>query len=219
MKKILLFFGVLLSLNLFSQEKTVAEKMIAETQQMKQSNTSLKLVWWIPTEYWRYATEKVEAITPDQVEYIENMLNDYTIIAAGDYALLTQNNTIDFKVIDVKKSVDFYNFENKKIPALKNSQIKKEVVVLINDMMKPLFVQMLGKMGTGIEFFIYKNKDLAGNRILDPNKVGVFKVDVNKEQFEFKLPLVSLMKEKECPVDQEKLPGNYVYCPIHGNKL
>ena len=48
-----------------------------------------------------------EAVTADQIEYIENLLDDYTIIAAGDYSLLPQNNTIEFKVIDIKKGVEF----------------------------------------------------------------------------------------------------------------
>ena len=219
MKKTIFLFAILFSLNLFSQEKPQSEKMLAEIQLMRQSATNLKLVWWIPTEYWGIAMREQQAVTPDQIEYIENLLNDYTIIAAGDYSLSPQHNTIEFKVIDIKKGVEFYNSDHKKISALKNSQIKKEVVVIINDMMKPLFTQMLGKTGTGVEFFIYNNKDMAGNRILDPNKPGSFKIEVNKETFQFNLPLVSLMKEKVCKNDSTKFPGNYVYCPFHGTEL
>ena len=219
MKKTIFLFAILFSLNLFSQEKPQSEKMLAEIQLMRQSATNLKLVWWIPTEYWGIAMREQQAVTPDQIEYIENLLNDYTIIAAGDYSLLPQHNTIEFKVIDIKKGVEFYNSNHKKISALKNSQIKKEVVVIINDMMKPLFTQMLGKTGTGVEFFIYNNKDMAGNRILDPNKPGSFKIEVNNETFQFNLPLVSLMKEKVCKNDSAKFPGNYVYCPFHGTEL
>ena len=219
MKKTIFLFAILFSLNLFSQEKPQSEKMLAEIQLMRQSATNLKLVWWIPTEYWGIAMREQQAVTPDQIEYIENLLNDYTIIAAGDYSLLPQHITIEFKVIDIKKGVEFYNSNHKKISALKNSQIKKEVVVIINDMMKPLFTQMLGKTGTGVEFFIYNNKDMAGNRILDPNKPGSFKIEVNNETFQFNLPLVSLMKEKVCKNDSAKFPGNYVYCPFHGTEL
>lgn len=219
MQRTLFLFAVIFSLHLFSQEKTSADKMLAETQLMKQSGTNLKLVWWIPTEYWRIAIQEQQAITPAQIEYIENLLNDYTIIAAGDYSLIPEDNTLAFKVLDIKQNVEFYNSDHKKISALKNSQIKKEVVVLINDMLKPLFEQMLGKMGNGVEFFIYSNKDMAGNRILNPNKPGSFKIEVNKEAFQFKLPLVSLMKEKICKADSAKFPGNYVYCPFHGTEL
>ena len=219
MKKTIFLFAILFSFSLFSQEKTQSDKILGEIQLMRQSATNLKLVWWIPTEYWGIAMREHEAVAADQIEYIENLLNDYTIVAAGDYSLIPQNNTLDFKVVDIKKGFHFYNSENKKVSALKNSQIKTEVVVLINDTMKPLFEQMLGKMGTGIEFFIYNNKDMAGNRILDPNETGSFTIEVNKETFQFNFPLVSLMKEKECLVDQKKFPGNYVYCPIHGNKL
>ena len=219
MKKTIFLFAILFSLSLFSQEKTQSDKMLAEIQLMRQSATNLKLVWWIPTEYWGIAMREHEAVTSDQIEYIENLLDDYTIIAAGDYSLLPQNNTIEFKVIDIKKGVEFYNSDHKKISALKNSQIQKEVVIIINDMMKPLFTQMIGKTGTGVEFFIYNNKDMAGNRILDPNKPGSFKIEVNNETFQFNLPLVSLMKEKVCKNDSAKFPGNYVYCPFHGTEL
>ena len=102
---------------------------------------------------------------------------------------------------------------------LKNSEIDGSVVVLVDDVLKPLFVKMVGKMGTGIEIFVFNNKDSSGNRILDAMKTGGFKVSLSGDSFNYKLPLVSLMEEKTCPIDQEKLPGNYVYCPIHGNRL
>ena len=48
---------------------------------------------------------------------------------------------------------------------------------------------------------------------------GNFKVDIANESFVWKLPLVSLMEEKICPVDQQKMEGNWIFCPFHGEKL
>ena len=219
MKKSLIFLFFLTSFYLFSQEKKTAEKLISEIQQMKQTANNFKLIWWIPTEYWRIAIQDNNlAASQEQIAYFESLLNDYTIIVAGDYSLASENGNVTFKVNDFKNNFHFYGLQGEKMNALKDSEINDRVLMIINDTLKPLFAQMLGKTGDGVDFFIYNNMK-NGKRIIDPTKPGVFKVELNDEIFQWKLPLVSLMKEKICPVDQEKMEGNWMYCPIHGEKL
>ena len=211
---LLLFYGIMS----FSQEKTQTDRMIEEIQQIKQNQTEMKLVWWIPTEYWEVALQENASVTAEQLNYLKELLNDYTIIAAGNYKLDSDSGGLNFTVIDSSKKVVFYGLQGQKVPPLKESEIDNKVLIIVNQSLKPLFAQMLGKMGSGVNFFIYNNVE-HGKRIIDPNQTGNFKVDLNGEIFQWKLPLVSLMDEKTCPVDQQKMSGNWNFCPFHGNKL
>ena len=76
MKKILLILSLTLAIHLFSQENTTSERMLAEIQQIKQTNKSMKMVWWIPTEYWQVAMKEQQNITAEQVSYINNLFDD-----------------------------------------------------------------------------------------------------------------------------------------------
>lgn len=217
-RKFTLFFLLTVSISIYSQDKTAMERMTQEIQQIKQTTKTLKLVWWIPTEFWKTVMSQQMGSTAEQQNYITNLFDDYTIFVAGDYNLEAINAGLDFTVNDVRKSLTFYE-NGKKVPLLKESEIDDKVLSLMNDMMKPVFEQMLGKMGSGVDIFIYNNRDSAGKRILNPYNSGNFTVELGKDKFEWKLPLVSLMKEKVCKTDSAKFPGNFVYCPFHGTEL
>lgn len=217
-KKFTALFFLIFSLSLYSQNKTAMERMTEEIQQIKQTTKTLKLVWWIPTEFWKAVMDEQKESTPEQKDYLVNLFDDYTILVAGDYNMEANNSGLDFTVNDVKKSLTFYE-NGKKVPLLKESDTDDQVLTLMNDMMKPVFEQMLGKMGSGIDIFIFNNKNSSGKRILNPYNSGNFRVELGTDIFEWKLPLVSLMEEKVCNTDSAKFPGNYVYCPFHGTKL
>ena len=219
MKKLILFLSLSLAINIFSQENTPVDRMIAEIQQIKQTNTSMKMVWWIPTEYWQVALKDQQNITAEQINYINSLFDDYTIIVAGDFSLIPKEGDIEFIVNDVKKSFLLLNRSEQEIPALEPSEIDENVLTLMNNILKPLFEQMLGKMGAGVEIFIYNNKDSSGKKIYDPKTKGNLNAKIADTQFDWKLPLVSLMKEKVCKTDGQKFPGNYTYCPFHGTEL
>lgn len=219
MKNILFLTSVLFSILVCSQKRQESEKIIQEIQQVKQSNTSMKLVWWIPTEYWQIAMQEQDHVTQAQVDYIKDAFDPYTIIVAGDFSLEQSSSGLEFKVNNIKNSFALLDAKSVKVPPLKESEIDEMVVRMINDILKPLFGQMLGKTGTGVEVFIYKNRNAAGQKLLDPTKKGELQTKVGADLFKWNLPLVSLMEEKTCSVDQIKFPGNYLYCPFHGNKL
>ncbi len=217
-RKFTILFFIILSLSVYSQKKTAMERMTEEIQQIKQTTKTLKLVLWIPTEVWQAVMDEQNQGSPAQRDYVTKLLDDYTILVAGDYSLETNDSGLEFTVNDVRKSLTF--FENgKKVNVLKESEVDDKVLSLMNEMMKPVFEQMIGKMGSGVDIFIYNNKNSAGKRILDPYKSGNFTVEMGEDLFEWKLPLVSLMKEKVCKTDSAKFPGNYVYCPFHGTEL
>ena len=218
MKKSLIFLLVVFFGLVHAQKKLPSERLLDEIQQMRQNENNLKIVWWIPADYWELAINENGQATPEEIAYLKSILEKYTIMIVGDYSLSAPDNTVDFKVNDIKNGVIFRSIDGQKVSALNTSAIDDKVLVIIDDVLKPLFIQMIGKMGSGLSIFVYDNwKD--GKLIIDPYKPGKFQVEVNNDIFKWQTPLISLLDEKRCSIDQMDFPGNYIFCPIHGNKL
>ncbi|HEY9002624.1 MAG TPA: hypothetical protein VIM89_14800 [Mucilaginibacter sp.] len=87
MKKLLLFIFlcVFFKISAFSQDFQVDEgKFISETQKMSNENHVLKLVWWIPVDFWQVVAGKNANISKAQLDQIVTILKDYNIVAALD---------------------------------------------------------------------------------------------------------------------------------------
>jgi hypothetical protein len=74
-------------------------------------------------------------------------------------------------------------------------------------------------MGQNMHFILFPAKDNKGKAIADATKEGSFKVIVGSEEFNFHLPLGSVMSPKYDPKTGEKFPGNYKYNPFTGTEL
>ena len=85
--------------------------------------------------------------------------------------------------------------------------------------MKPVLVNMLGPMGEHMEFFFFPRTSASGQPIADAKAEGSFRFGVGKDVYDWRLPLGSLLPQKTCPVDGERLSGAWEYCPWHGKKL
>ena len=132
MKKFLFLLFFTISLLAFSQNKNQLDKLVNEIQKVTQNDKNLKLVWWIPTEYWQVSLKENDLATPDQISYLESILNDYTIVVAGDYFLDSKNGAVDFQVKKILNNVNFYGLNGEKILPLKNSEINPQLQSIVN---------------------------------------------------------------------------------------
>ena len=91
--------------------------------------------------------------------------------------------------------------------------------------MRPIFKNMLGNFGEGMQFVVFPLKDGAGNVFADARKSSEMSLDVvdlmgaPTSTYSWKFPLTSLVPPKFCPVGKERVEANWKYCPWHGNKL
>jgi hypothetical protein len=81
--------------------------------------------------------------------------------------------------------------------------------------MKPMFSNLLGKMGESMELMMFQ-KD--GKGILNPLKNGG-SIRYGQENLDLDLPLASLMQDKTCPTDGASMSAKWEFCPFHGVKL
>ena len=78
---------------------------------------------------------------------------------------------------------------------------------------------MIGPMGQNMHVFLFPAKDKKGQDIAAAKREGFFSVKLDKREFKWRLPLGSLLRQKVCSVDGEKLNGAWKFCPWHGTEL
>ncbi|MEO9966765.1 MAG: hypothetical protein ABJF11_13290 [Reichenbachiella sp.] len=216
MKKILIGIA-LISLSFhptFSQEQQVdIMDLIRDLQQWKKEDSNMKMVWWIPTKYWEITAKGTPNFTPEALEEIISSVDDYTIMACLDGNIgtlgFTYQETTEIKIID-KDGIEYQSIDKTTLPDNTNN--------LLN-ILKPTLANMIGQMGQNIEFYVFSNKKINGDAVLDPETAGKFSVVFNGHKFNWRLPLGSLVPRKKCPKGDELHSGSWSYCPWHGSKL
>jgi hypothetical protein len=86
-------------------------------------------------------------------------------------------------------------------------------------MMRPVFGNMLGALGTHIAILVFPGVDKKGHRTVEPTKEGTLIVHVGKTATRYKLPLGSLLPPMIDAKSGEAFPGNYHFNPFTGDKL
>lgn len=214
---ILLFF---VSINkLVAQDfKVNINKLTEETQQLSESNDKMRLVWWIPVEYWEAIFTQDQTISKLEADKMLSILEKYTMLAIID-GDISESGTISYVDRDetFNKLVVIDKNKNEYTPLLEEEiDLDTKNMVAI---MKPILGNMLGRLGENMHFFLFQKRDNPLEKIVDPKNKELFEVKVSEERFVWKLPLGALLKPKLCPVDNQPLDGSWDYCPYHGSKL
>lgn len=216
MRKLLfsVFLFVVTASQISAQEQTVnLVDFIRDTQQWNKEDTNMKMVWWVPSIYWEIASKGNPHVTADQINQIVASLSNYTIISALDGEIgplgMVYNEEVNIKLID--------DDGNEYLP-YSEDEMSYELKTIM-DVLKPTLANAIGQMGEHMNFYVFPYKKENSHPISDPESEGMFKVEFNGDIFTWKLPLGTLVKQKICPTDNEKLSGNWNYCPWHGTEL
>jgi len=192
--------------------------LIREIQQWNKNGNKMSMTWWVPSEYWKLALKDNKQLPPETITHFENVFVDYVLIWACDLTI-NSDGTMDFTQIDeIKNSISVTDNSDKKHFPLANDKVNQQALSIAENM-KPLFAQALGQMGRGLHFFFFQIKDVNNRNLISATQPGGFKVSHSNSEFYWRLPLVTLLPLKYCPIDNEKMKGNWNYCPIHGEKL
>ena len=207
----------------FSQkdEKIVLAKkvdlstFIKDSQIMSKEKDAFKMVWWIPKEYWKLSMEDSN-IAESERGYIDEMITSF-----GKFTLVCIINTEinAFGSLDQKKSTVKIKDQQGNIYEPLDDSLVPEDFKLTLSIMKPMIAQMLGQFGEQLEFIVFPKDAKDGTPIADPLSRGKFTVLLNEEEFNFTLPLSSMVEKKICPKDKKLYNGTWNYCPIDGKKL
>ena len=222
MKKARLFGLMIVGLMVLTASKpkdlknVVLNDLIAETQYQfsESSDKTMKIVWWLPVEFWATIYAQDELVDESTANMITSALDNYTMVIVID-GILTDFG--DLKSIDseiIRKNISITDDKGKVFKPLKDKDIDYDAKMVLN-ILKPVFSNLLGKMGESMEVLMLSNEDKA---ILNPyaSEGGI---NYDEENIDLGLPLASLLKDKECLVDGAMMNGKWEYCPFHGKKL
>jgi hypothetical protein len=189
-----------------------------ETQRVDHSHGTLRLIWWIPTDFWRESFKASAKLTPAQADGCCKVLDAYTVVAVaemnvGSFGGLSPTPR-DQLLAKLSVRVD----QGDALTPVDDADLTPDAKNLL-DMMKPAMSNMLGQFGKGLEFVFFPGKDAAGAKLADPRRAGLVTIAVGDDVQRFRLPLGSLLPPKFDPQTGEQFIGNYVFNPFTGAKL
>jgi hypothetical protein len=193
------------------------QKLVQETQRMAQEPSKVLLVWWIPTEFWGEAMKDSPGVTPEIRKQFEDTLDAYMVFAVvavdvGPMGGMTPRGRARIEA-DSRFIVD-----GKPVPLLAPEQINSDALNFVS-MMKPLMTNMLGQFGQGMEFLLYPNPAAEGGTRISAGSDGRFAYSAFGHDFDWRLPLGSLLAPKVDPTSGEQFPGDYKFNPYTGSPL
>ena len=215
---LVVFIASQINVSIAEDYKIDVNKLAQETQQMSQSTNEMTMVWWIPEEFWRLSFEQDPNVTEAQIEDILKVLRPYMLLVAVDGKIGTFGGVTYSPKESLQNTIKVIDKEGNRISPLSENKIDSDLKNFLQ-MMKPIFVNMIGPMGQNMHFFVFPAKNKDGHPIAVARKEGAFSVMLGERNFKWRLPLGSLLPPKVCPVDGEKLSGAWHYCPWHGVAL
>jgi DNA-binding cell septation regulator SpoVG len=193
-------------------------KLTAETQKLSESPDNLKMVWWVPVEFWEAVFAQDQNIPNEKVEEILSVFNRYTMLSTID-GTISAFGEVTYKTKEqIFRSLEIIDGNNKVFYPLPKAKIDSKTNEVIS-FIRPVLANMLGEMGKNMYFFIFQNNEDPTKRIIDPIKKDKFTVKLDGEALQWELPLSSLLKPKKCPIDNKLMNGTWTYCPYHGTAL
>lgn len=208
-----IFIGAILTATAQQKaEKVEVVDMVKDLILMKKVESNIKQVWWIPSEYWRFALTEDQNIGEEIILDIEAKLAGYTLFSVVNSDISPFSG---FKKRDATISIID---KNEILSPLSEEEIPDDIKELIN-IFRPTLAGMIGQLGEQMIFYVFKNNLEDGTTAISPYNKGKLLVKVNDTDFTYRLPLQSMVEKKICPEDQEQLNGNWEYCPWHGTEL
>ena len=219
MKNLLLFSFFFLSLNCISQQLVIdTNQLIDETQLSGSDPDEMKLVWWIPIEFWESVFAGDNTVTDDQAQNMLDVLSEYTMFAVVD-GTIGPFGGVSFEPLETfENKVFVVDMNQEKYAPIKTEKLNSDTQILISSF-KPILKNMLGAMGENMHFFVFSDLSKKKERICDPRAKGQVIFEMKGETYSYRTPLGAVLPPKKCPKDDEEMSGAWDYCPWHGNAL
>ena len=221
MKALPVIFACLITLSVYGQTNNEVDltEFTRDTQQWMKKDDNTTLVWWIPKEYWRLATRGNAMVTEEAIKQIEDTFSPYVLVCAADLSSGVVGTIKSMPDSVLRKRLTLIDKNGKKYKPLDEIDVSLEASTIAS-YMKPVLAQAIGKIGEGMHFYFFKVKDDKNEDLIHATKEGAFTIVFDdKQEFKWTLPIPTLLAPKFCPIDKEKMKGNWKFCPIHGNKL
>jgi hypothetical protein len=225
---VLLFLSIGSSFGL--EKKSILEvttdQLLVDTQVSPQGadDDHTAVVWWIPQEFWDSTYARDASVSEKDKEAMNGALKGVTLLGVVQADLSRLGALKFYPKEDVQRNLQVtYTDEDgnsQKVELL--TDLNPDLKVLLGAM-KPILAQALGNMGENLHFFVLKDSDADGQRLINPYKGGSLNVSFEdlggtKMKSEILLPLNSLFVPRKCPNGRDA-NVTWVFCPWSGEKL
>lgn len=193
-------------------EKVPLIDMVRDLILTQKVESNIKQVWWLPSEYWRIALSDSPDVSEDIIADIEKQLDGYSLFS------VVNSDISPFSGFKQRDATVAIVHNDKILSPIPDEDVPSDIKELIN-VLHPTLASMAGQLGEQMVFYVFKNELEDGTLAISPYNSGKLSVQVNDADFIYRLPIQAMVEKKVCPEDQEKLNGNWDYCPWHGIKL
>jgi hypothetical protein len=193
--------------------------LIQDTQKKSDRAGEMSFVWWIPQEYWQLSFAQNPSVTLEQSEKVLAVFKPYTVVAVVDGRSSATAGITYRPEAELRGNIKLKDKAGNIYLPMEDAQINVETKSFLAAM-KPVLASVLGPMGQNMYFFVFPAQDSVGEDIANAKKEGSFSVVLDGDRnFDWTLPLSSLMPVKVCSICHRQLNGAYKYCPWDGTKL
>jgi hypothetical protein len=198
-------------------EQVKVNELLAETQKSSPNTATLDLVWWIPPQFWSSVMKGRGGGDPKTEKELTELFGKYTVVATVRGTMGTLGPQSFLSEAELRDQIRLVGTDGKRYSPIDADKIDTRLNTLIQ-MMHPMFANMLGQMGNNVHFFAFP-ASANGHPISDPLGDGHLVVDIASDQFDFRLPLGSLLVPQRDPQSGEVFPGSYRFNPYTGTGL
>ncbi|MAX81073.1 MAG: hypothetical protein CL843_12980 [Crocinitomicaceae bacterium] len=214
--------SILTCITLFCSFSATAQRsqinaLTDETQLLSNEDDKMRIVWWIPSEFWQIALAEEGSVSQDQIDAFIEVFDQYTLFAMADGDISTFGN-VSYKTKNEIINSTYIITDDKEYHPIPTSEVSGDMTVILG-MFTPVLANMLGTMGENMHFIVFQPENEKGNPLINPTEKGAFTIMLAGEAFNFRLPVGALMPAKWCEKDQEEFNGAWNYCPYCGSKL
>jgi hypothetical protein len=209
--------GLMLMQPLQAETKVDYQAMIRDVELVNKTSDDLVLSFWMPAEFWRVSLTSSGRMTPQGVDDFVKVLQPYTLIAVLEGK--TGIGTIDYREPDeLVHAVTIEDARGNIYQPLAPDDVDPAMKGIVLAM-KPMLTNMLGNMGSHMQFLFFPALSKDGQRIADPTKEGAMTVHFGNTPLRYRLPLGCFLPAAVDGKTGEQFPGNYRYNPFTGGKL
>jgi hypothetical protein len=202
-----------------AQTHTVdVDKLTDELQKSSPGKDELTMVWWVPNDFWRVTLQQ-EKVAASRIEEFLSVLRPYMIVVVADGKMNASGKASFRSEADIRNHTRIIDAQGTEYSALPKDQVGPGAKSVL-EVMQPILSNVLGQFGNNFHFLVFPGLNSKKEPIADARTAGVFRVRLERgREFVWSLPLTSLLPEKKCPVDGQKMRGDWRYCPFHGAEL
>ena len=194
------------------------DELLRDTQKSSSAPDVLDLVWWVPSLFWETMLSQDASVTPGDRADIVDTFGDYTLVAVAHGRMGPLGTSIFLREEEVRGELQLVDVHGVAHRPLAADQVDAKVGTVLS-VMRPVFANLLGQLGSNIHFFAFPSRDAQGRAIADPLGDGRLVARVKAQEYAFRLPLGSALVPMRDAVSGETFPGSYSFNPYTGAAL